>query len=267
MVLPLDSPIQNVFRTAYIAGIGYNDLSTMQAIPGLYEDLLGNGNGTVALNTDGGYVIWHDGALLPEVTNRDSPLSISRDGSLIAVNTSSPYALNVVRTDTGQIVRSWPDLPAGPHPGASFSPDGRHLWVNDFEYPQQSLVLLNVADGKKTTLLTATSVYGATWDGNARIFSGGDAGSWWLLSLDGGKTRMPDVPAGSVYASISSAGWIAAAGSDSTTLTIVRAAKPTTLTLPAPPFPLSWSPDGTELVVACDPQIQGQDQQVVLVRP
>jgi WD40 repeat protein len=265
IVLPYDPTSNNDFATAYIAHIGYNGLGTMLALPGRYEFLYGNGNGTVALQTAQGYAVWRNGSLLPEVVG-DGPISISSDGSLMAFQDQS--SLRVVTTDDGKEVRSWPGLPAGPHPQASFSPDGRHLLVTDFAYPLQSLVVLNVSDGKKTTMLTGTAVYRGTWVGNDRIFAVADAGAWWLVSLDGARTRLGN--GGTAYrdGAISTQGWAALVPEASLgTVEITRSGKTSTVALPSPATGLYWSPDGTELVVTCNPDVLGRDAQVVLLRP
>lgn len=259
IVLPNDPTSQDLLSTAYVAHIGYNDMSTMRALAGRYQGLLGNGTGIVALQTAQGYAIWRNGSLLPEVSG-GGPLSVSSDGSLVAVEDSS--GLKVVKTDSGQVVRSWPDLHTGAHATASFSPDGRHLAMTDINGSLNSGVVLDVSDGKKTTLLEGHFVYGGTWVGNDRIFAGDDAGAWWLLSLGGAKTRLTDVPDW-WYGAVSSGGSVAAddlhAGSG-TKLRITKSGKTTTLALPCQGMYLHWSPDGTELVVGCD-------SQVLLVRP
>jgi len=265
IVLASDPTSNDDFATAYIAHIGYNGLGTMQALPGRYEFLYGNGNGTVALQTAQGYAVWRNGSLLPEVVG-DGPLSISSDGSLMAVE--DPSGLAVVRTDTGQVVRSWPEISMGKYPGGSLSPDGRHLALTGVIGSPGNLVVLSVSDGKRTDLLKGGGVYRETWVGNDRMFAGDDAEAWWLLSLDGARTRLGN--GGTAYrdGAISTQGWAALVPEASLgTVQITTSGKTSTVALPSPATGLYWSPDGTELVVTCNPDVLGRDAQVVLLRP
>jgi WD40 repeat protein len=265
IVLPDDPTSTDDFLTAYIAHIGYNDLSTMQALPGRYEFLHGNGNGTVALQTAQGYAVWLNGSLKPEIDCGCVPLVVSPDGSLVASMAST--GLKVAKTASGQDVRSWPDVVVGAHPTAGFSPDGKHLAVSSVDGSLNTLVVLTVSDGRRTDLLPGHFAYNGTWVDNGRLFAGDDSGGWWFLRADGASPKRAGLPSGSWAAVTSSTGSIAAVDDYGTTLLITTSGKTSTVGLPSHAAGLYWSPDGTELVVTCNPDVLGRDAQVVLLRP
>ena len=259
LVLPWDPTTSDGLLTAYIASFGYNDVSTMQALPGRYGDILGSGGGAAALPTGDGYAIWRNGSLQPEVKCDCGPVAISPDGSLVAVEDS--IGMGVVKTGTGQNVRSWPGLQTGAHLHASFSPDSRHVALNSVYGSLNTLVVLNVSDGRRHDLLAGHFVYGGAWVDNSRLFAGDDAGGWWFLPADASSPKPAGLPSGSGSAVTSSTGSIAAVDSVGTTLSIATSGKTGTLTLPSQALDLHWSPDGSGLVVAC------QSGAVILVRP
>jgi hypothetical protein len=259
IVLPSDPTSPDGLLTAYIASIGYNNVSTMRALPGRYSDIVGSGYGTAALPTAHGYAIWLDGSLKPEVGCGCGPVAVSADGSLVAIENS--IGLKVVETGSGQDVQSWPDLHTGAHLHASFSPDGRHVTVTSVYGSLNTLVVLTVSDGRRADLLPGHFANNGTWVNNDRLFAGDDSGGWWFLPADGANPKTAGPPSGSWAAVASSTGSIAAVDEDGTTLSITTSGKTRTLTLPPKALGLHWSPDGTQLVVGCEAGA------VVVVRP
>jgi hypothetical protein len=259
LVLPLDSTTSDGLLTAYIASFGYNDVSTMEALPGRYSDIIGSGEGAAALPTAHGYAVWRNGSLQPEVKCDCGPVAISADGSLVAIEDST--GLMVVRTGNGQNVQSWPGLQTGAHLHASFSPDGRHVALNSVYGSLNTLVALNVSDGRRADLLAGHFVYNGAWVDNDRLFAGDDSGGWWLLPADGSRPKTAGLPMGSWAAVTSSTGSIAALDSSGTKLSVATSGKNRTLALPSPALGLHWSPDGLELVAGCE------SGAVILVRP
>ena len=67
LVLPWDPTTSDGLLTAYTASFGYNHVSTMEALPGRYSDIIGSGEGAAALPTTDGYAIWRNGSLQQEV--------------------------------------------------------------------------------------------------------------------------------------------------------------------------------------------------------
>ncbi|HEY5487316.1 MAG TPA: hypothetical protein VIK06_06695 [Candidatus Limnocylindrales bacterium] len=250
LVLPWDPTTQDGLQTAYIASFGYNDVSTMPALPGRYSDILGGGQGAAALPTAHGYAIWRNGSLQPEVDCDCGPVAVSADGSLVAIEGS--IGVSVVKTGGGQNVRSWPGLQTGPHLHASFSPDGQHVALDSVYGSLNTLVVLNVSDGRRAELLAGHFVYNGAWVDNGQLFAGDDAGGWWFLPADGSSPKPAGLPSGSRGAVASSTDSLASVDDPGTTLRIDRSGKIRTLALPSHEQYLYWSPDGTELVVTCE---------------
>jgi hypothetical protein len=260
IVLPSDPTSQDGLLMAYIASIGYNDVSTMPALPGRYSDIMGSGYGTAALPTAHGYAVWRNGSLKPEVECDCGPVAVSADGSLVAIEDST--GLKVVDTGSGQDLRSWPDLQTGAHLHAGFSPNGRYLALDSVYGSLNTLVVLNVSDGRRADLLAGHFASGGTWSGNAQLLAGDDAGGWWLLPADGTGAGRAALSSFASAAVMSSTGSVAAVDDAGTTLLISRSGKTTAFALPSrDEFLLYWSPDGTQLVVGCD------SGAVVLIRP
>jgi hypothetical protein len=251
IVLPHDPTSQDGLVPAYLASIGYNDVSTMQALPGRYSDIVGNNTGTIALETAQGYALWLNGSLQPAVACGCGPLAISADGSLVAIEDST--GVKVVKAADGQDVRSWPTVGTGASPNASFSPDGQHLALSDVYGSLDTLVSLSVSNGRRADLLAGHFASGGTWSGNAQLLAGDDAGAWWLLAPDGTSARRVGLPSFSSAAVMSSAGSIAAVDDAGSTLLISRSGKTTATALPSRDESLLyWSPDGSEIVVGCE---------------
>lgn len=259
IVLPYDPASADRSLAAYVASIGYNDIGTMVSLPGRYSGLLGNEQGGVVLENAQGYATWLSGSLLPEMECGCSPLSVSSDGSLMAVEDSA--GLQVVRTGNGQVVQSWPDLRAGQHANATFSPDGLHLALSGVNGSLNTLAVLDITDGQRTDLLAGHLTYGGTWVDNAKLLAGDDAGTWWFLSLDGSTNKLTDLPTWSSDALTSSTGSIAAVDPAGHHLLIDRSGKTTSLALPAQALYLHWSHDGSQIVAGCELSV------VLLVRP
>lgn len=249
IVLPYDPTSQDGLLPAYLAKIGYNDVSTMQVLPGRYRRVVGNGHGTAALETAQGYAMWLNGSLLPEVGCACSPLSVSTDGRLVAVEDTG---VKVVKTDSGQDVQGWPNLALGAHTHASFSPDGQHLSVSDVDGSLNTLVVLNISNGRRTDLLAGHFSYSGTWMSSGQLFAGDDTGAWWTVPIDGSSPKRTELPNSSRDAVPSSTGMVAAVNDPGSTLLIEQSGKTRTSTLPSPALALYWSPDGTELVVSCE---------------
>ena len=250
LVLPWDPTTSDGLLTAYTASFGYNDVSTMEALPGRYSDIIGSGGGAAALPTTDGYAIWRNGSLQQEVKCDCGPVAISADGSLVAVEDSG--GLSVVNTGSGRKVQSWPGLQTGAHLHASFSPDGRQVALNSVYGSSDTLVVLNLADDRRAGLLAGHFAYNGAWVDNAQLFAGDDSGGWWFLPADGSSPKPAGVSIGSWAAVASSTGSIAAVDGSGTTLSIETSGKTRTLALPSQALSLNWSPDGSELVVGCE---------------
>ena len=260
MVLPYDPTSQDGLVPAYIASIGYNDVGTMQVLPGRYSGIVGSDTCAVALETAQGYALWLNGSLQPAVVCGCGVLAISPDGSLIAVEDS--IGVKVVETADGRNVRSWPHLGTGAHPNASFSPDGQHLALSDVYGSLNTLVSLSISNGRRADLLTGHFASGGTWSGNAQLLAGDDAGGWWLLAADGASARRAGLPTFSSAAVSSSAGSIAAVDDSGSMLLVSRSDETAATPLPSrDEFLLYWSPDGSEIVVGCESGV------VVVARP
>jgi hypothetical protein len=250
IVLPSDAASPDGLLTAYIASIGYNDVSTMSALPGRYGDIQGSGRGAALLTTAHGYAVWLDGSLQPKVECGCGPLAISTDGSLVASEDST--GLTVVKTGSGQDVRSWPGLRTGAHLQASFSPDGQHLALSDVDGSLNTLVVLNVSDGRREDLLAGHFVYNGTWASDEQVFAGDDSGGWWFLPVDGASPIRAELSTSSRDAVASSTGAVAAVDDTGSTLLVEKSGKSRTWALPSAALGLQWSPNGSELVVGCE---------------
>ena len=258
IVLPYDPTAENGLA-AYVATVGFNDVSTMRALPGKYTQIVANGRGTVALESAQGYAIWLNGSLLSEVECGCSPLAVSADGTLVALENAG---LTVAKTYNGQSVQTWPNVGFGAHPRASFSPDGQNLAVSDVVGSLNTLVVLNVSDGRRRDFLAGHFVYNGTWTTNAQLFAGDDVGGWWNVRIDGSSPTRSELPSWSQAGVASSTGSVAAVNDAGTTLLIEKSGKTTSLVLPSPaPALLYWSPDGTGLIVTCE------SGQVILAHP
>ncbi len=250
LVLPWDPTAQDGLLAAYVASFGYNDVSSMPALPGRYTDIIGSGEGAAALPTAHGYAVWHDGSLAPEVVCDCGPVAISADGNLVAVEDSA--GLKVVSTGSGQDVQSWSGLLTGAHLHASFSPDGRRVALTSVSGSLNTLVVLNLSEGHRVNLLAGHFAYNGAWVDNELLFAGDDLGEWWFVPADGAKPRTAGLPPGSQIAVASAAGAIAAVDGYGTTLAIATAGKIRTLKLPSRALYLYWSPEHTELIVTCE---------------
>jgi hypothetical protein len=250
IVLPSDPTSPDGLLIAYVASIGYNDVSTMPALRGRYRSIQGSGRGAAVLATAQGYAVWVNGSLQPEVECGCGPLAISSDGSLVAIEDSTGLA--VVKTGSGQDVRSWPGLQTGAHLQASFSPGGQHLALSDVDGSLNTLVVLNVSDGRREDLLAGHFVYNGTWAKDEQVFAGDDSGGWWFLPVDGASPIRAELSTSSRDAVASSTGAVVAVDDTGSTLLVERSGTSRTWALPSAALGLQWSPDVSEIVVGCE---------------
>ena len=165
------------------------------------------GNGAILIGTADGDIVTVDptsGRPAPIVSGStfdDGPL-YSRDGQQFIFNrgtsaTDTATALWIADAD-GSNARDL--FPAGTDVGwLEWSPTGDHVLITPIVDGKGTIELVNVADGKRTTVPTDLDVADASWRPNHEQFvvtaKAGDNRTFWLINADGsGKRPIPASP-------------------------------------------------------------------------
>ena len=265
-----------------------------QSFKGNYRKLVPGRDGYVAivLELEGRdqYVLWHDGAI---GSPRDGvPQAFSRDGSMLAVihypraccaggdpgatAAPAPPTLDILETATGRSIRSRSEVTWAYGAYLGFSPDGRYVAFDMDAAKGQSrgrLGVMDIASGKLWTVGTAPvsdmDIHFIAWASSGRIEVVGAPGSPQAAlpviveeSLIAGSTV--DNP----YVFGGPDGTWAAFQPSSTKMTVNTPNGSRTYDLPdVVGGPAAWSPDGSQIAVACGPLSRGAEMSLVLARP
>ena len=118
------------------------------------------------------YVIWSAGGIT--AARSGHPVAMSSDGKLMAVtrrqSSQSPFSMEVVLTDSGDVVASYLDTAALPTRDPAiigFSPDGARLAF----LAGSNLVVINVAAGQQASVAPCDDawMHPGAWLGNSRL--------------------------------------------------------------------------------------------------
>jgi hypothetical protein len=272
--------------------VGHVGSTARETIPGQYAvSSVAGPAGSVALAIEEAgvneYVIWTAAGLSAP---RDGvPVGFSPDGTMLAVvhyprdccagvpspepsKAPGPTTLDIVRTDTGNSVRSTKDIVFAYGLPVSFSPDGRMIaFRRDVAGSSEDLGILDTATGKVWAVqsggLDIVPQHTLVWLDNTHLDlrSSGLAGT----APAGFNVVVTYWPSDVAARSVSSRGDVATTRTGTTRIEIETGGKQVTRDLPAmfDSVQLLWSPDGSTLLVACYSYDRSVPSQVVVLQP
>jgi hypothetical protein len=272
--------------------VGHVGSTARETITGRYTfPSVASSTGAVALAIEqvgsDRYVIWSAAGLSAP---RDGvPVEFSPDGTMLAVvhyprgccaglpspepsNAPGPTTLDIVRTDTGESVRSTGDVVWGYGLPVSFSPDGRKIaFRQDPANGSENLGILDIATGKVWAVqsggLDIVPQHTLVWLDNTHLDlrSSGPTGA----APAGLNLVVTYWPSDAVARSASSRGDLATLRTGSAQVVIQGGGRQVTRDLPGTfdSVQLLWSPDGSTLLVLCYSYTRSVPDQVVLLQP